>query len=117
MKTRILAVAMLAAAAFALSACGTTSAQADSALANAETVFEAAQSTVSADAQAGVIDAATATEIEGYITAGSLALTAAQAAFTAGDATTEQARVADVLTAVTQINAAVIAAVATYSSH
>lgn len=117
MKTRIIAVAILAAAAFAMSACASISpAQVDSAITNAQTVFMAAKATVDADAKAGVITASVANQIDGYITAGDLALTAAQAAFTAGDATTEQAKVAAVLTATTQINAAILTALATYSA-
>jgi hypothetical protein len=117
MKTNILAVAALAAVAFAMSACGSTPAQIDSAFTNAQTVFMAAKATVDADAQAGIIDATTAKQIDGYITAGDLALSGAQAAFSAGDATTEQAKLSAVLTATTQINAAILTAVATYSSE
>lgn len=116
MKSKFIALAVLASASLCLAGCGTTQSQVDSAVTSAQAVLLAAKSTVDADAKAGVIDAATAKKIDGYISAGDLAMSAAQAAYAAGDATTEQAKVADVLTAVAEINAAVLSAVQTYST-
>lgn len=112
--SRIFTLALAASAALCLAACATggpTAAQVDAGLTTAETGFLAAQSVVQSDAAAGLIDAATAKQIDGYISAATTALTAAQAAYAAHDATTEQAKVAAVMTAVTQINTAVILAV------
>ncbi len=96
-----------------LSACATTSSTSiDNALAIAETTFSAAQTVVSQDAASGLLTSTQAAQISGFITAGSQALNAAEAAYAAGDATTEQARIADVTTAVIEINGAILAAVA-----
>lgn len=112
-----LKVAVAAVCLLALAACSTTSAtQIDGAITNAQTVLMAAKSTVDADAQAGIFTATQAAQIDGYITAADQALSAAQSAYAAGDATTEQAKVAAVLAAVTQINGAVLTAVATHNA-
>lgn len=111
-------ILIIAASALVLTACASapTPAQVDTAITNAQTVLLVAKSTVDADAKAGVIDAPTAAKVEGYISAGDVALSAAQAAYAAGDAKTEQEKVADVLTAVAEINAAVLSALQTYSA-
>lgn len=117
MKSKILAVVALAAASLCMAACaGFSAPQIDSALSNAQIIFQAAKTTVDTDAQAGVITASMANQIDGYITAGDQALAAAQQAFLAGDATTEQAKVQAVLTAAADINGALLTAVATYSA-
>lgn len=106
------------AVALSVAACATTptSTQVDSAITNAQTVLLAAKTTVDQDVSAGIITSATASQIDGYITAADQALSGAQAAYAAGDATTEQQKVADVLTAVTQINAAILTAIQTHNA-
>jgi hypothetical protein len=118
MKTTLIAACV----ALCLSACATTSgapsrAQVDQVISLAQAGFQAAKTTVDADAQAGIIKADTARQIDGYIVAGDQALAAAQSAYAAGDAKTEQEKVGLIIQATASINNAILIAVQTYSAH
>jgi predicted lipid-binding transport protein (Tim44 family) len=78
----------------------------------AQTAIHATQQIVAQDAAAGLITTDQAKKANGYLMAAAEALAAAQAAWKAGDATTEQERLDAVTEALVQANAAIIDVVA-----
>lgn len=110
-------LALAVSASLCLAACSTTQqAQLDNGVTIAEATFQAAKTSVDADAQAGLIDAVTAKKIDGYITAGDQALVALQAAVAAGSTKDQSTQIAAIVQATAAINNAVLIAVQAHAA-
>lgn len=116
---RFIVLALAASAAVCLTACTTAQlTQFDNAISLQITALNSAKTVLQQDQAAGLLNAATLAKATSYISAAESALLAAEDAFMAGNATTEQAKIQDVAAALLQFNQAVLTVVqATLSSE
>ncbi len=109
---RFVSLALAASACLCLIACSTVQIQQfDAAITLQVQALGTAKQVLAQYQTAGLLDAATLGKANTYITAAQAALLAAEDAFAAGDATTEQAKLQDVAAALLELDTAVFAVV------